>query len=422
MTASRRPSRTTPSRSSSGSRKAVRLDIGSGPYPGAKYHGLTGDWTTVDRYDEADVQADMGQLPFDDNSVTEIFCSHALEHVPWTRTQAILAEWARVLRPEGKLTLLVPDLEYCVQEWLRDPGTFRSQAHIFGLQRDDGDLHLAGWNKDTIRSELTAAGFTVESVETIWSHDQNTLKVTAMRPAGVVVVPVEEIQKPDSRPLGDRVLVACPTFSGLSYCLDDYLAAYDAFVWQDKGLFIVDNTRDGGQYASEIAAKVTAGQDRRHIRHVEPASHWEETFKRCWDVILNHAHFNGYKFILSLEQDVIIPPLGLDALLNVAGFTGAPFVTHLYPFHNGRQAMYQGLGCTLMHVDLLDYALNEQYARTPTVEGSIYRAAGRTTNVSLRDLFPIEHRDAPPGFVKPWQYELDGLSESGLIGVEIEKS
>lgn len=216
----------------------------------------------------------------------------------------------------------------------------------------------------------------------------------------------------------DRVLVGAPTYIGMDYALDRYIAAYDAFVWPERGLMLVDNTKDGGEYARSITDKVQAGDPRRHMRHIEPSPTWEETFKRSWDNLVTHAHFNGYKWILSLETDVIIPALGLDALLNIAGFCNSPFVTHLYPYHHGRPVMYEGLGCVLMHVEFAQYALETQYQRTPTVEGSIYMSANRTTRITLRDYFRIEHLDPPPGSAKPWQYEDETLTSE--IGIQIE--
>jgi hypothetical protein len=216
----------------------------------------------------------------------------------------------------------------------------------------------------------------------------------------------------------DRTLVACPTYSGLDYALDEYLAAYDAMVWPERGLMMVDNTRDDGEYARSIQRRFEG--PRRHLRHVDPFPTWEATFKRCWDMIAAHAHFNGYRWVLSLEADVIVPPLALDALLNVAAVTNAPFVTHLYPFHNGRPVMYEGLGCTLMHLDFLDYALEVRYRTVPAVEGAVYASAQSTSRVTLRDLFDVRHLDPPPGTAKPWQFEDESMGD--MIGVTIEST
>jgi len=212
---------------------------------------------------------------------------------------------------------------------------------------------------------------------------------------------------------GDAVLVACPTYQGLEYCLDEYLAAYDAFAWPNRALMLVDNTRDEGAYFARLQKLIETGP-RRYVRHVEPRlkpdgnpGTFEETFYACWQTILSHAKFNGYPWVLSLEQDVILPKLGLDALLNIASYTAAPFVTHLYPFHGGRAGLYQGLGCILMATKLLEVALETEYRAVPLTEAAIYGVGLRASHVSLRDLLDLKHLDPPPGIGKPWQYGTD---------------
>src|SRR5262245_19484254 len=119
---------------------------------------------------------------------------------------------------------------------------------------------------------------------------------------------------------------------------------------------LVDNTNDGGDYANEIKPKVEAVGGT--VRRVEPSTDWEDTFCRSWGVLAMHAKWNGYTWILSLEQDVILKnPLSIDTMLNVAGYLQAPFVTHTYPYHHGKPGFYQGLGCTLIKTELVTLAL-----------------------------------------------------------------
>lgn len=378
----------------------MKLDIGAGEFPASEF-GAGEGWTTVDLYGSADVTADMGELPFEDGSIEAIICSHALEHLPISRVSLVLAEWFRVLQVDGQLTILVPNLDYAAKRWLDAADDEFTLPIWFGLQRDEGDFHRTGWNARTLERDLRVAGFEVGGVEVIWSHSQETLRATATRPA--VALPYVPAPPVDPRMGMDKVLVACPTYSGMDYCLDEYLAAYDALAWPNRGLMLVDNTRDEGAYVESIRHKVET-DNRRHLRHVEPKADFEATFYQCWRTILDHAEFNGYDYILSLEADVIVPPLALDALLNVAGYARAAFVSHMYPFHHRRAGLYEGLGCVLMATKLVRTALDVSYRTIPYTEAAIYDCAVRVSHMTLRDLFPIEHRDAPPG-TKPWQYE-----------------
>jgi hypothetical protein len=209
----------------------------------------------------------------------------------------------------------------------------------------------------------------------------------------------------------DTVLVGCPTYSGLSAVLDEYLDAYSQFEWPKRRLMLVDNS-DGPEYARSIKDKVEKVGGT--VRHIEPSKDWEDTFSRSWGVLLQHARWNGYTWVLSLEQDVILPPLGLDTLLNVAGYVKAPFVTHTYPYHNGKPGWYQGLGCTLMRTELLGYALDFTYQRIPAVEAAIYDAAKRGSHVVLHRLLDIKHRDARDG---TWNFE-GTTSDEIAVGIE----
>ena len=79
----------------------IRLNIGSGP---KKREG----WVNVDiskKY-KPEVVASVLKLPFKSSSVDEIFTQHMLEHIQ--DFEAAMREMHRVLKPGGKLTIIVP--------------------------------------------------------------------------------------------------------------------------------------------------------------------------------------------------------------------------------------------------------------------------------------------------------------------------
>lgn len=137
----------------------MKLDIGSGEF---RYK----DFTTVDLYDpHADVQCDMGELPFPDGSVSEIWASHVIEHCPPPRVQPTLKEWLRVLEPGGTATIMCPDLDYACRAWLQRMDG--AQAMLFGMYEGHGQIHYIGWGALELRHELAVAGFEVLSVQSI---------------------------------------------------------------------------------------------------------------------------------------------------------------------------------------------------------------------------------------------------------------
>ncbi len=158
----------------------MNIDIGPGRFP---YK----DWVTVDAFGEPDVKANMWDLPFEDNSITNIHCSHALEHVYKHQVMPTLREWNRVLMPNGKLILEVPDLGWCLRKWLENPTNEYELDCIFGMQSYDGwithegEIHRTGFSKELLKANVEVAGFKVLENKIIWSHNMDTISMLARK-------------------------------------------------------------------------------------------------------------------------------------------------------------------------------------------------------------------------------------------------
>ena len=80
------------------------------------------DWANFDlspssgEVQRIDLQA---PLPFSSGSVTAIYSSHVIEHLPRGDVPRFLRECARVLRRGGIIRLVVPDLEGVVRDYLQ---------------------------------------------------------------------------------------------------------------------------------------------------------------------------------------------------------------------------------------------------------------------------------------------------------------
>ena len=93
----------------------IKLDLGSGPTPGAD------GWTTVDLTHGCDLRLDISvPLPFGENEVAEIYASHVLEHFHYRDLIRILADWHRVLRPAGPIRVAVPDARIWIKAYTSD--------------------------------------------------------------------------------------------------------------------------------------------------------------------------------------------------------------------------------------------------------------------------------------------------------------
>lgn len=50
------------------------------------------------------------RLPYDDNTFDEVLASHVIEHIEWYKTQEVLTDWVRILKPGGILKVWTPDV------------------------------------------------------------------------------------------------------------------------------------------------------------------------------------------------------------------------------------------------------------------------------------------------------------------------
>lgn len=149
------------------------LDIGSGGPGNPPYIG-------VDPYAPgADLKAFMWDLPYENYEVDKIYSSHALEHISKHDIHRTLREWRRVLKPDGELELLIPDLEWCVKHWLNNQTTGWELDIIFGHQSHEGEFHKTGFTRSIIEQYLRETGFRVESFEYIPTHGQQTMRIIA---------------------------------------------------------------------------------------------------------------------------------------------------------------------------------------------------------------------------------------------------
>jgi SAM-dependent methyltransferase len=145
---------------------AIIADVGCGPGRDAaliREHGLRvagfdlsmGQLRAGDQRDVA--QADMRHLPVQTRSVDAIWCHAALLHIPRAAVPAVLAEFARIVRPGGRLYLHVAEGDGEGFEVASKYGSDRRRW--FTLHREPDLVAL-----------LTDAGFTVDRVSRNGTH------------------------------------------------------------------------------------------------------------------------------------------------------------------------------------------------------------------------------------------------------------
>ncbi|MBS1537195.1 MAG: glycosyltransferase, partial [Bacteroidetes bacterium] len=118
--------------------------------------------------DERVVGMDIHRLDLPDNIADGILASDVLEHFSHRETDAILTEWARVLKPNGEIIIRCPSLRlqmlaYQKGIWDADIASYM----IFGGQTNPGDYHCIGFDEQSIRKHLEKAGLEVLSFEEV---------------------------------------------------------------------------------------------------------------------------------------------------------------------------------------------------------------------------------------------------------------
>lgn len=145
----------------------VRLNLGSGDSNSTSYEILEpqAEWIDVDiqPFTNIDIVSSVNTLPnFPNACADEIMASHVLEHFFWIQSSGILAEWTRVLKPGGTMTIRVPDLGQLIELYnqklwcIDEPGTSYNMLNcLYGQQENPYDCHFAGFTKNLLLKYLS---------------------------------------------------------------------------------------------------------------------------------------------------------------------------------------------------------------------------------------------------------------------------
>lgn len=147
----------------------MRVEIGGGPEP--RYHDFiqydATDWKYRTGLDY--VLGDIRKLPWDDRSVDEIYASNVLEHVGFRETNAVLTEWQRVLKPNGELEVVVPDILGIFADYQSGKDSWdHFVMRLYGGQGYPLDFHQAGFSLAHMSKVFEDAGF-----EVLYCHESH---------------------------------------------------------------------------------------------------------------------------------------------------------------------------------------------------------------------------------------------------------
>jgi SAM-dependent methyltransferase len=152
----------------------LRLNLASGQRP-------FNNWTNVDIRNQGysvDIIADVKSLPMiKDNSVDIIVAHHLLEHIRLNDILDTAKEWRRILKPNGKLAVFVPNLKELAKAWIEG----RVDNYIFlvntygAYQGYIEDTHAWGYDENELRDRLS--GWNGTNRELNWGERNITREV-----------------------------------------------------------------------------------------------------------------------------------------------------------------------------------------------------------------------------------------------------
>lgn len=117
----------------------------------------------------------LGRIPIDEESCKGIYCSHVLEHLSLEDFRKAIRNTYRYLVSDGIFRLVMPDLEYLVQQYMisSDPqaainlmessllGVKKREQSIINFTRNyfGNSRHLWLWDFKSVKNELENIGF-----------------------------------------------------------------------------------------------------------------------------------------------------------------------------------------------------------------------------------------------------------------------
>lgn len=155
----------------------MKLEIGCGKKPRKGYATCDiRDLPSVDYVCSADA------LPFDDNSIDEVYSRHVVEHFTLKEFLKVFQEWNRVLKVGGQVYIICPNVLWHLKQVLEgghesfytktsgQNARYWGLGSLFGRQQDAYDVHKFGYYFELLRDILAEIGFA--PIEDLTNSDQ----------------------------------------------------------------------------------------------------------------------------------------------------------------------------------------------------------------------------------------------------------
>lgn len=238
--------------------KPTRISVGSGGKP-------TNSYFNSDVYDGENIQEIFSctDIPYSDSSIEALHSEHQLEHLSKIDGERAINEWARVLKPYGKLSLEVPDLEACCKGYLEDVNNrWWYLMTLFGRQSYDnppnpaGEHHLTGYDEKSLTELLEKNSFRIDSLikSNKFSTPSLECQATCIKPIRTQFVSQFDLRYPVNRlinKLSDYLGKTCNS-------IHDIIVKpkfFDVFVFLQADLNSIRMCQDVGGYCVQFISE-----------------------------------------------------------------------------------------------------------------------------------------------------------------------
>lgn len=139
------------------------------------------------KLDHVDYVCNAWEIPFNNNSVDEIYSRHMLEHLTYNEAIKSVNKWYSALKIDGIVDVCVPDLEVHIKQFFEEGnspiGNVTNRDHamagFYGWQTYDYDVHKWGYTFKTLCKLLSSAGFSdIKKIDGLHKFD---LRVVAKK-------------------------------------------------------------------------------------------------------------------------------------------------------------------------------------------------------------------------------------------------
>lgn len=135
---------------------ALRLNLGCGRYP------ISG-FVNIDQFENVnpDLVTDALNLPYEIETVDEIYAGHLLEHLTWDEGQNALRHWLNLLKKGGIIRITVPDFDVLARKYLSSPTAeaMRRMNELYIYSYCQESHHRYCYGEELLKAAMTEAGF-----------------------------------------------------------------------------------------------------------------------------------------------------------------------------------------------------------------------------------------------------------------------